>query len=526
VAVVNADDDAAGIDVTPVAGLATTEAGGSASFTVVLKSEPVSDVVIPVTSSDLTEGTVSAASLTFTAADWNVPQTITVTGVNDQVDDGDIAYSINVGAPASTDPIYAAIDPADVAVVNADDDAAGIEVTPVAGLGTTEAGGSASFTVVLKSEPIADVVIPVASSDPSEGTTSAASLTFTATDWNQPQTVTVTGVNDDVDDGDIAYGIALGVPASSDPIYAAIDPADVAVVNADDDAAGISVTPVAGLVTSEGAGAPTSFDVVLSSQPIADVVIPVASSDATEGTVSTASLAFTAANWNVPQTVTVTGVDDLVDDGDIAYSITLGTPASADPIYSLIDPADVAVVNADDDAAGISVTPVAGLGTSEAGGTASFTVVLTSQPTADVVIPVASSDVTEGTVSVSSLTFTAADWNVAQTVTVSGVDDAVDDGNIGYSITLGAPASADPLYAAIDPADVAVVNADNDGAGRWPVWAPPRPVAPRASPWCSRASRPRTWWFRSPRATPPRAPSAVRASRSPQPTGTCRRPSP
>jgi hypothetical protein len=57
-------------------------------------------------------------------------------------------------------------------------------------------------------------------------------------------------------------------------------------------------------------------------------------------------------------------------------------PASSDPIYAAIDPADVAVTNADDDAAGITVTPVAGLGTTEAGGTASFTVVLTSQPTA------------------------------------------------------------------------------------------------------------------------------------------------
>jgi hypothetical protein len=55
----------------------------------------------------------------------------------------------------------------------------------------------------------------------------------------------------------------LGAPASTDPVYAAIDPADVAVTNADDDGCGINVTPVAGLVTSEGVGAPTSFAVVL-----------------------------------------------------------------------------------------------------------------------------------------------------------------------------------------------------------------------------------------------------------------------
>jgi hypothetical protein len=62
----------------------------------------------------------------------------------------------------------------------------------------------------------------------------------------------------------------------------------------------------------------------------------------------------------------------------------------------------VAVVNADNDVAGITVTPVAGLATTEAGGTASFSVVLGSQPTADVVIPVASSDASEGFASVTS----------------------------------------------------------------------------------------------------------------------------
>src|SRR5690348_6116271 len=108
------------------------------------------------------------------------------------------------------------------------------------------------------------------------------------------------------------------MPTTADAIYAAIDPADVAVTNLDNDTAGINVTPTSGLVTSEAGGSAT-FNVVLKSQPTANVTIPVASNDLTEGTVSTATLTFTAANWNVPQTVTVTGVDDFVKDGDIAY---------------------------------------------------------------------------------------------------------------------------------------------------------------------------------------------------------------
>src|SRR5438876_179842 len=100
------------------------------------------------------------------------------------------------------------MDPADVALSNTDNDEAGISVTPTSGLETSEAGGSATFTVVLNSQPTADVVIPVASSNAGEGTVTPSTLTFTAADWNAPQTVTVTGVDDQVQDGAIAYGVA------------------------------------------------------------------------------------------------------------------------------------------------------------------------------------------------------------------------------------------------------------------------------------------------------------------------------
>ena len=91
--------------------------------------------------------------------------------------------------------------------------------------------------------------------------------------------------------------------------------------------------------------------------------------------------------------------------------------------------ADVAVTNTDNDAAGITVTPTPGLTTTEAGGTATFTVVLNTQPTADVTIALSSSNTDGRHGRPASLTFTTANWNVAQTVTVTGVDDAVVDGN-------------------------------------------------------------------------------------------------
>ena len=74
---------------------------------------------------------------------------MTVTGVNDALDDGNIAYTIVTAPATSTDVTYNGVNAADVAVTNTDDDAVGITVTPTTGLTTTEAGGTATFTVVL-----------------------------------------------------------------------------------------------------------------------------------------------------------------------------------------------------------------------------------------------------------------------------------------------------------------------------------------------------------------------------------------
>src|SRR4026207_853039 len=69
----------------------TTEDGATkkAQFTVVLSKKPTKDVTIHVHSSATSEGDVDKSDLTFTSVNWNVAQTVTVAGTNDNVDDGD-----------------------------------------------------------------------------------------------------------------------------------------------------------------------------------------------------------------------------------------------------------------------------------------------------------------------------------------------------------------------------------------------------------------------------------------------------
>ncbi len=112
--------------------------------------------------------------------------------------------------------------------------------------------------------------------------------------------------------------------------------------------------------------------------------------------------------------------------------------------------------------AGITVTPTSGLVTTEASGAATFTVVLDRYPKADVTLSLSSSDISEGAVAPTSLTFTQTDWNRPRTISVIGMDDGIIDGDQAYTITLGVLQSVDPAYAGIDPPDVSVVNIDDE----------------------------------------------------------------
>ena len=97
--------------------------------------------------------------------------------------------------------------------MSVDNDTPGFAVSGISD-NTTEAGGSATFTVALTARPAlgSNVVLEIASSDngttaydgndPGEGSPNPSSLTFNYSNWNNPQTVTITGKDDNQLDGD------------------------------------------------------------------------------------------------------------------------------------------------------------------------------------------------------------------------------------------------------------------------------------------------------------------------------------
>ena len=180
------DNDTRGVTVSPAS--LTIAEGGTDTYTVALDTQPTGDVMVTISSNN-PDVTAEPAALTFTTTDWNVQKTVTVTAGQD-ADAVDDAATLTHN-PSGAD--YNSVSNADLAVTVTDDETAGVTVTPTSL--TIGEGGSGTYTVVLDTQPTGDVTVTIV--DPTDNTdvkAEPAALTFTTTNWNSAQTVTVSAV--------------------------------------------------------------------------------------------------------------------------------------------------------------------------------------------------------------------------------------------------------------------------------------------------------------------------------------------
>ena len=455
------DDDTAGLTVS-TATLSVNE-GLNATFTVKLDTEPTGDVTVAVsqTGTANTDVTAAPASLTFTTSNWGTAQTVTVSGAADDDAVDDVA-TLRVSATGGG---YDDVVHKDVSVTVEDDDTAGLTVSK-ATLSVNE-DSNATFTVKLATQPTGNVTVAVgqpgtANTDVTVDTDTSNggnqdTLTFTTSNWDTAQTVTVSGAADDDAVDDVA---TLRVSATGGG-YGGVAHKDVSVTVEDDDTAGFTL-PSESVSVNEGSS--ETFDMRLSTQPSGSVTVTLSQPTNTDVTVDTdtstpdnqTTLTFTASNWNTTQRVTVKAASDAdaVDD-----SATISVTASGGGYGAVTG--SVSVTVDDDDEAGLTLS-TATLSVDE-GSNATFTVVLDTQPTGDVTVTVGQTGTanTDVTAAPASLTFTDSNWNTAQTVTVSGAadDDAVDDvATLRVSATGGG-------YGGVAHKDVSVTVEDDDTAG-------------------------------------------------------------
>ncbi|MFZ2726657.1 MAG: FG-GAP-like repeat-containing protein [Methylococcaceae bacterium] len=108
----------------------------------------------------------------------------------------------------------------------------------------------------------------------------------------------------------------------------------------------ITISPTTLQNTGED-GTTASYSIVLTTKVAQDVVLSFSSSDTTEGTVDTPTLTFTSANWDTPQTLTVRGVDDYLNDGTVPYTVT-GSISTTDNNYNVLSITALQLANLDD----------------------------------------------------------------------------------------------------------------------------------------------------------------------------------
>ena len=313
---------------------------------------------------------------------------------------------------------------------------------------TEEDATGNSYTVVLETQPTADVVVTVAGHAGTEVTPAPTTLTFTATNWNTAQTVTVTA-GDDADLVNDTVTLTHSA-ASTDTDYSGITITEVTVTVNDNDTAQVTgVTVAAGnarlVVAWTAVGNATGYKVQWKS---GSQGYNATDRQATLASGSTTSHTIPSLVNGTEYTVRVTATRTDANDGPPSAEKT-GTPAA--PTAPGVTMSKTALTVTEQDTTGNS-----------------YTVVLDTQPTADVVVTVAGHAGTDVTATPNLLTFTATNWNTAQTVTVKAGDDA---DLVNETVTLTHSAvSTDTAYNGIPIAAVTVTVNDNDRSNTPPVF--------------------------------------------------------
>ena len=462
------DDDTRGVIVAPTA-LVLNE-GDSAAYTVSLSSAPDGAEVVVKPQVSAEQGvSVTPSVLTFTAADWATPATVTVTSVRD--DDAEDAMTTVSHQVEGAD--YTKQQVADVVVRVAD-------LTPrlaVAGTAVAEGAGAARFVVSLDQTSTQEVTVAFATTDGtaragSDYTAAAGTLTFAPA--VSERTITVAVADDTAPEVPEMFRLSLSEPTNAvldggGPSWTAIAALSELPANAllaggepswtamavivDDDLPRVTVSALRPELTE---GATAVFTLVRNGDASFPLTVTVDVSEDGEmladgeGTVREGT--FDSGSSGV--TMLARTVRDDVDEmsSRITASVRAGTG------YEAGTPPPVVVTVIDDDTRGVTVTPVARTLTED--GSSVYTVALTSEPTGPVTVTATVSGDRDVTVSVQALTFTGADWRTVQTVTVRAAadDDADDDAATIVHTVAGADYDGTPA------ASVAITVTDDDEA--------------------------------------------------------------
>ena len=359
-----------------------------------------------------------------------------------------------------------------------DDDPRGVAIDPTSISLEEPAPGetavASSYTVQLNSKPTDTVTVTVGGANPAVSLSGATlsntnTLTFTTSNWDTAQTVTVTPVED-------ANGIGETITLThiqSGGDYTGIAADSVTVNVTDSDTRNVVLSPTS-LTVKERDDTGVSYTVKLSTQPSDTITVTIGGHSGTDLSISGATLSnsnaltFSTSNWNTAQTVTVKAGHDGNSDDE---SETLTHTASGGDYANLTK--DLPVTVTDDAPATVTVSfgsaayTVAESDDSDTTNvtenTVEVTVTLSADPERTVVIPISKTNQGGATTAdytgvPQNVTFDSGD--TSKSFTFTAAHDTVDDDGESVKLSFGASLPAGVSAGTTDEATVSITDDD------------------------------------------------------------------
>ena len=428
------DDDTQAMLVTPTQ--VSMLEGSSTQIGVRLAFQPATTTIVTLTDENAAKLMLTPGTLTFDASNYDVPQQVTLNAPPDpdQVDD-----LLNVTA-TSPDVVTAF----NVPVTIIDKDVLNLDVSPPSL--TVQEGSTTPGVVMVKltKPPAGDLVVTVMPSSTAKVSASVPTLTFTAANYATAQLVNVLAVADD-DTKDEHETVTFAA--------ATLTSRSVQVTVHDNNTQSIVVTPTP---LSVNEGGTTTFTVRMAFDPGMAIGVNVFSSNTSKVTLDQSTLLFNSTNYKTPQTVTVTGQQDL-DLHNEAANITL--------LSSAADSVTVPVAVVDDDVQSIklsygSAPGVLNMQETQKNGspsTATVGVSLAFQPDANVVVSMSSSDAARLKLSNTLFQFSASDYATPKITTLTAAHDD-DTLNNDVSVSFSGDGLSVPVILPVHITDLDVQN--------------------------------------------------------------------
>ena len=490
------DDDTRGISVGPSTVAATNaiamDEGETSTYTLVLDSQPTDPVTIALTGENAqafaTRGdliSVAPTSLTFTPSNWSIPQDVVVTALDDGLKDpsttsASITHQVSGGDYASetVDNISVTISDTTRVYIYLEDARA------------FESDGHIEFTVSVRpAQPGTGIQVryvtvdgtAVAGTDYTrEVDTSETFKTFSIPAGQSTATIRIPITDDQVHEAaNKTFTLQLSQNSSANFAGDATSLSATGTIVDDDPIPTVSVAGPAGAVSyvSEALAGPLTFTLTLVGRSATDVTVDYATGVARllsgfgaqsglahatadeDYTTTTGTVTFSATDTTMQVTVRLTD-DDVSEDTEF-FGFRISNAQNAQLNNGGTEQvADVGLL--DNDLRGAHIDPISiSLAEPASGQTAvasSYTVELQSEPTDTVTVTIESDNDSAVTLSATTLTFTADNWDTPERVTVTPLKDA---NAIGETVTVThALSGGDYTGIAADSVTINVTDSD------------------------------------------------------------------